>query len=316
MTTTIPERFAPPEFDEVLRAARPTRDMLGPVLEFGNHGVKVGALVGFLVAFLMHGYAVARVATALPGMGDWVLGTRAQMREFLLASYDIEEEKKKEEEKKEEEKPKEEEKVEEKQPEPQEQPQPQQQQQQQPKNFTPRTNQPQTDTNTTKPTSDDPYNDAAPSNAGLLPQDFTGNGTDGWQAGNGGGGFSGPGDCKKGLNCKPGKAPPPQPTQEPVAAAPTVDKSRAAEVTGSKSWSCPFPAEADGAGKDSATVVLVVTVRADGSPEKVDVVQDPGTGFGREARKCALQKRYKAGLDRDGNSVRKATLPITVRFTR
>jgi protein TonB len=92
--------------------------------------------------------------------------------------------------------------------------------------------------------------------------------------------------------------------------------SAPATLVGSKSWSCPFPPEADAEGKDNATVQLIVTVGVDGSPEKVAIVSDPGTGFGRAARACALGRRYKAGLDKDGNATRTTTAPITVRFTR
>lgn len=314
MTTIAPYRTSP-----ALHVG-PTREIMGQVLAMGRHGVRVGVVIGILFASATHGYAVGRIATALTDMEEWIHDSRKEMHEFFWASYDIEDTKKEEEKKeKEEEKKVEEEKPVEPEPEVQPQPQPQPDPKQPVvKNFTPRAvanNTPSTNTNPSQ--NDDPYaSDTGPSNAGLSPADMTGMGADGWQAGNGGSGVSGPGNCKEGLNCKKGNAPPKSTGEPAPAGPPPKDLSRAAEVSGSKSWSCPFPAEADGAGKDSATVVLVVTVRADGSPEKVDIVSDPGTGFGREARRCALQKRYKAGLDREGKPTRKATLPITVRFTR
>jgi len=45
-------------------------------------------------------------------------------------------------------------------------------------------------------------------------------------------------------------------------------------------------------------------------------VSEPGHGFGRAARMCALTKRYTPALDRDGNPVVGTTPPINVTFTR
>lgn len=104
-------------------------------------------------------------------------------------------------------------------------------------------------------------------------------------------------------------------TAEPVAVAPKVDLSKPASVVGT-AWNCPFPAEADAEGIDNATATIVVTVGNDGSPRSVSVVSDPGTGFGRAARQCALGRRYTAGLDRDGNATTATTPPIRVRFSR
>jgi protein TonB len=63
-------------------------------------------------------------------------------------------------------------------------------------------------------------------------------------------------------------------------------------------------------------VSIIVTVRADGTPQSVKVVSDPGTGFGRAARLCALARRYTPALDRTGTPMVSATPPIRVRFTR
>ena len=62
--------------------------------------------------------------------------------------------------------------------------------------------------------------------------------------------------------------------------------------------------------------MIQVKVKPDGSPENVTVVQDPGHGFGREARKCAMRKKYSQGLDPDGNPVGGTTKPFRVRFER
>lgn len=111
----------------------------------------------------------------------------------------------------------------------------------------------------------------------------------------------------KGSAQKP-TAPPPPP--------PGPDKSRPASIPGG-SWSnCPFPPEADAEQIDEAMASVVVTVRPDGTPLSVRVVSDPGHGFGRQARTCALGKRYTPGLDRDGNPTTSTTIPINVRFSR
>jgi protein TonB len=102
-----------------------------------------------------------------------------------------------------------------------------------------------------------------------------------------------------------------------VPTAPKEDKSRAPGRLGSDEWNdCPFPGEADAEQIDQAFVLLQVSVRPDGTPESVNVLQDPGHGFGREARKCAMRKRYVNGLDAEGNAIRGNTKPFRVRFER
>lgn len=104
-----------------------------------------------------------------------------------------------------------------------------------------------------------------------------------------------------------GNAPPPT----------RLDRSRVAALSGSSDWGdCPFPAEADAEQVDQAYVTLQVKVRSDGSPDSVSVVQDPGHGFGREARKCAMRKRFTSALDVDGNPIAGQTKPFRVHFTR
>ncbi len=106
-----------------------------------------------------------------------------------------------------------------------------------------------------------------------------------------------------------------------TAPAPPVvrkeDKSRPPGLLGSVDWNdCPFPAEADAEQIDQAFVMIQVRVRPDGSPESVTVLQDPGHGFGREARKCAMRKKFSPGLDPDGRPVMGTTKPFRVRFER
>jgi protein TonB len=93
-----------------------------------------------------------------------------------------------------------------------------------------------------------------------------------------------------------------------------ADRSRAASV-GDTEWNCPFPAEADTAQIDDAYVTLQLELKADGTPQSVKVLAEPGNGFGREARRCALGKRFGAALDPDGNPI-PSTLKTKVHFSR
>jgi protein TonB len=106
----------------------------------------------------------------------------------------------------------------------------------------------------------------------------------------------------------------------PVAVAPVKeqgpDRSKPPGISGGSWTACDFPAEADQDQVDFAVAVIVVTVRPDGTPMSVKVMTDPGHGFGRAARMCALSKRYTPATDRDGNAVVGTTPPIHVTFTR
>ena len=98
-----------------------------------------------------------------------------------------------------------------------------------------------------------------------------------------------------------------------IAAEP--DRSRRASVAGSAEWNCPFPPEADTAQIDSAVVTIRVAVDSSGAVHGVELVADPGNGFGREARRCAMSKHWNPALDRSGNPV-EGTVMIRVRFDR
>lgn len=81
-------------------------------------------------------------------------------------------------------------------------------------------------------------------------------------------------------------------------------------------WSCPWPAEADARQVDQETVVLRVAVAADGRADRVDVVEDPGFGFGRAARQCALSTRFNPARDPGGAPIAALSPPIRVHFFR
>jgi protein TonB len=93
------------------------------------------------------------------------------------------------------------------------------------------------------------------------------------------------------------------------------DLSRSPALASGGALSCPFPAEAKRRGIDSAVVTLRVEVEANNQVESVIVLADPGDGFGHEARRCALSKRWQAGLDRAGRAARRTTV-VSVRFQR
>jgi periplasmic protein TonB len=94
-----------------------------------------------------------------------------------------------------------------------------------------------------------------------------------------------------------------------------VDHSRRALMLGGTEWKCPFPPEADADSVDHATVTVRIGVDANGAPLNVTVVRDAGRGFGREARRCALEKRFEPALDQSGLP-RAGTVTINVHFDR
>lgn len=96
-----------------------------------------------------------------------------------------------------------------------------------------------------------------------------------------------------------------------------VDRSKPAGLVSGVGWSdCGFPPEADAEQINQAAVQIVVAVSPDGSPQSVSVVQDPGYGFGRVAKRCAMRKRFEPGLDKWGRPSTRSTPPFNVRFTR
>jgi protein TonB len=100
-------------------------------------------------------------------------------------------------------------------------------------------------------------------------------------------------------------------------APPAVDKSRPAGLPPGANWnSCGFPPEADAEQINQARVRVVVVVGADGRPTSVNVLNDPGYGFGRIARNCAMRFTYPPGLDKFGNAAPRATRPFAITFTR
>jgi protein TonB len=102
-----------------------------------------------------------------------------------------------------------------------------------------------------------------------------------------------------------GSAPPP----------PSVDRSRPVSLKGSTEWKCPWPAEAETEQIDEAKVRVRISVGADGKASRVEVLSDPGHGFGREARQCAMRETYNPALDVNGTPI-PGTKEINVTFER
>ncbi len=94
-------------------------------------------------------------------------------------------------------------------------------------------------------------------------------------------------------------------------------RSRARAVSlDQAAWNCPWPSEADAQQVNEQTVVLRATVGADGRAEQVDVMADPGFGFGAAARLCALATRFEPARDAAGQPITTLSPPIRVHFFR
>jgi protein TonB len=284
-------------------AARPASyapvDVLAPVLEGGRRDIRMGLGIGTGLALLVHGYLVARVAMALISMGEWIADVREEAHAYFWQEQEIETPPEKQQPEKEEELPP---------PLPPLEP----------------------DSPPRPPPPEEIYKDA-PAKPAMAPDLVTANDkgqepeifndvydVDG-SIGPIHGAVSPKGEGNDAVTARKtdvdgvkGGTGNGAPTPPP----PKVDRSKPPTLVGSTSWSCPFPPEADAEGRDSAVAVIVVTVRPDGSPQGVSVVQDPGSGFGRAARKCALGRKYQAGLDKDGSPTTANTPPIRVKFSR
>jgi periplasmic protein TonB len=108
------------------------------------------------------------------------------------------------------------------------------------------------------------------------------------------------------------------PNAAPVVAPsppPGPDRTRPAGLAGGSEWNAPFPPEADTVQIDEAYVTLQIEVRPDGTPGSVNVIKEPGNGFGREARRYAMTQRFQPALDRAGNPIA-STFVVKVHFSR
>ena len=100
-----------------------------------------------------------------------------------------------------------------------------------------------------------------------------------------------------------------------LVAATWPDRARAPSMTGTTEWRCPFPSEADAEGANHAVATLRIIVDVRGLPTGVLVLRDPGHGFGREARRCALEKHFEPALDHAGIPI-EGKVTLNVHFDR
>ncbi len=280
--------------------ARP--DPLAHIFDFGAKATRIGLVVGFAIAGMGHGALGVRALVSPVEMRHWAQAAQRQIHEYVWSAYDIEVVKPPAPVV-----PKPEEKPEEA---PAPAPAPKE-------NAAP------------KPAEDIPPPAAAKAGNVLTapvdpsaPVDFTG---DGFVTGNAdsyvGGVTAAAGTASAPTynpNAVAGGTPGSTGTgKAPTAAKQAVDLSKGASVLSASSWSsCPFPPEADVDQVDFASVSIVVTVREDGTPRSVQILNDPGHGFGRAARLCALSQKYAAARDKDSNPVVGVTPPFRVTFTR
>ncbi len=99
----------------------------------------------------------------------------------------------------------------------------------------------------------------------------------------------------------------------PVSVGP--DLSRPPVMLGEGRWDCPFPPEADADQVDSAVVGIHVELDANGAPQRITIVSDPGHGFASVARRCAMTRRWSAARGHDGTS-QEGSVNVHVRFER
>ena len=289
----------------VRRYAVDRGDPLAAVLGFGRRATRTGLLVGFVVATVSHGVFGSQALADPVELRMWSEVARKEIRDFLWSTYDVELVKPPVE--PEQEKPEEKEEVkDEVKPAP-----------------------PVRAAQPTAPVAPPPPAAQAGKVLTALadpnePVDLTGGGfvtgnADSFVGGVTAAAGTGTVATHSAAASSTGKPGGTGTAARPVATAkPTgPDKSRAAAITTGSNWSsCPFPPEANADQVDYGVVTLIVTVRPDGSARSAQVVSDPGHGFGRAARLCALSKRYAAALDRDGNAIMGTTPPIRVTFTR
>ncbi|MDB4975582.1 MAG: hypothetical protein JWN48_3923 [Myxococcaceae bacterium] len=85
----------------------------------------------------------------------------------------------------------------------------------------------------------------------------------------------------------------------------------------SRSWPCGWPSEAEDLDADEVLVTVRASIGADGSVQDIEVIDDPGNGFGKRASLCARTKvRFDPALDASGQPVAGRTPPLHIKFVR
>jgi protein TonB len=279
-----------------LNGSSPSGDPLSKVLALGEHQVRTGAIVGFIVALLLHGAGAVQAAANLFDVESFAEAVAGYVRSNLQLQIEIDNT-----------------------------PPP-------PPPPTPEPPPPEPEPEKAPPPppaspNEPPPPPPAPAEAAKIltsepdpdaPVDLTDQGIVSGEGALHGGITSSAGTAKnvvRDLNAKPGGVPGGTGTAPAPVKAPEADLSRRPAAVGS-SWDCGFPSEADLDGVDLAFVELVVMVGADGRAKKVTILKDPGSGFGNQARQCAMRRAYAPGLDKAGQPVASSTSTIRIRFTR
>ncbi len=92
-------------------------------------------------------------------------------------------------------------------------------------------------------------------------------------------------------------------------------RARSVQLPG-RNWDCPWPDDARAIRAVAQEVLLRAVVRPDGTAVSVEILSEPGNGFGEAARRCAQAARFEPALDAAGEPVLASSPPIRVRFTR
>ena len=99
------------------------------------------------------------------------------------------------------------------------------------------------------------------------------------------------------------------------APAPAKSQARSVRLPG-RNWDCPWPDGARALREREQEVVLRAVVEPDGRAASVQIVSDPGNGFGEAALRCAKRVRFEPARDAAGNAVAANSPPIRVKFFR
>ena len=271
-------------------------DPLARVLELdASPHLRRGLILGILGALIVHAAGATEAARLANGLGAWASETRATVHGYLSRLYDVE------------------------MVNPPPPPPP-------PEEEKPEPEAPKPVAAPKAPRESEPA--PAPAQAGKIltqdpdpdaPVDLTGQGFVTGNAESYAGGVTAANGTSKravrDLNAMVGGAPGGTGTKPgPPVGAP--DLASPPKLSGGTDWDCPFPAEADADQVDFQRVTIVVTVRPDGTPQNVRVIGDPGHGFGRAAKQCAMRRHYEPALDRQGKPALGTMPPFSVKFTR
>jgi protein TonB len=270
-------------------------DPLGRILEVGSKSGRTGLLIGLLSALIIHGAGARQAYLLTTGVGEWASALRAAIHDHLWTTYEVEV------------------------PAPPAPPPPAEEKPDEPVKA-PRP------PAAAKAAPAEPPPAAAQAGKVLTreaapdePVDLTGNA---FVTGNAdtyaGGVTASTGTDTRavrdpnatGDGVRGGKG-----TTKNAPAEEAADLSSGPALPPGGSWSCPFPPEADTDQIDFQIVPILVTIGPDGSVLSAKVMTDPGHGFGRAARECALRQRLVPARDRQGRPIA-ATAPLNVKFTR